>query len=177
MLVLDKFLLIAHDSPPLQNVSQGRSFVSTDNTDKKTESDKPQFEMQHVYVKDISFESPYAPEIFQQKWEPKVSIDLNQEHKVLSSEAHEVALMMTVTVKLGDKEAYIAEVKQAGIFTVRNFRDDQLDHFLQVFCPDLLYPYLRESISNLVIKGGFAPLYIAPVNFEALFRKKRAAQS
>ena len=95
----------------------------------------------------------------------------------MSQEAHEVALMMTVTVKLGDKEAYIAEVKQAGIFTVRNFSNDQLDHFLQVFCPDLLYPYLRESISNLVIKGGFAPLYVAPVNFEALFRKKKAEQA
>ena len=150
--------------------------MNTENADKKTESDKPQFELQHVYVKDISFESPYAPEIFQQKWEPKVSIDLNQEHKVLSPEAHEVALMMTVTVKLGEKEAYIAEVKQAGIFTVRNFSKDQLEHFLQVFCPDLLYPYLRESISNLVIKGGFAPLYVAPVNFEALFRKKKAEQ-
>ncbi|NRA46415.1 MAG: protein-export chaperone SecB [Oligoflexales bacterium] len=168
---------MAHDSRPSWNVCQGRLFVNTGNTDKRTESDKPQFEMQHVYVKDISFESPYAPEIFQQKWEPKVSIDLNQEHKILSQEAHEVALMMTVTVKLGDKEAYIAEVKQAGIFTVRNFSNDQLDHFLQVFCPDLLYPYLRESISNLVIKGGFAPLYVAPVNFEALFRKKKAEQA
>lgn len=162
---------------PIDEKQLRKVTVSTGNVDKQTESDKPQFEMQHVYVKDISFESPYAPEIFQQKWEPKVSIDLNQEHKVLSQEAHEVGLMMTVTVKLGDKEAYIAEVKQAGIFTVRNFNQEQLDHFLQVFCPDLIYPYLRESISNLVIKGGFAPLYIAPVNFEALYRKKRSEKA
>lgn len=134
---------------------------------------QPQFELKHIYVKDISFESPRSPEIFQKEWEPKVSIDLSTQAQNLSEQAYEVSLMVTVTAKADDKEAYIAEAKQAGIFMVRNFSKDQLDHFLNVYCPNLLYPYIRETLSNLIIKGGFAPLYLAPVNFDALYQQQK----
>lgn len=134
---------------------------------------QPQFELKHIYVKDISFESPRSPEIFQKEWEPKVSIDLSTQAQNLSEQAYEVSLMVTVTAKADDKEAYIAEAKQSGIFMVRNFSKDQLDHFLNVYCPNLLYPYIRETLSNLIIKGGFAPLYLAPVNFDALYQQQK----
>ena len=139
---------------------------------------QPQFELKHRYVKDISFESPHAPEIFQQEWEPKISVDLSTEARDLSEQAYEVTLMVTVTAHSGDdkasKEAYIAEAKQSGIFMVRNFSKDQLEHFLNVYCPNILYPYIRETISGLITKGGFAPLYLAPVNFEALYSQQKA---
>jgi len=134
---------------------------------------QPQFELKHIYVKDISFESPHSPEIFQKEWEPKVSIDLSTQAQELSEQAYEVALMVTVTAKAGEKEAYITEAKQAGIFMVKNFSKEQLDHFLNVYCPNLLYPYVRETVSNLIIKGGFAPLYLAPVNFDALYQQQK----
>lgn len=136
------------------------------------QSEKPaQFEIRHLYIKDLSFESPYSPEIFMQKWEPVATIDLQHMHTKLNESDYEVCVFMTITVKIQEKEAYIAEVKQAGIFSVRNFKEENLKHFLNVYCPEMLFPYLREAISNMVVKAGFAPLYIAPVNFEAIFRK------
>lgn len=139
---------------------------------RKAKGLQAQFELQHIYTKDVSFEAPFAPEIFQNTWEPKVSMDLQQECKDLNSESSEVSLMITVTAKVKEKIAFIAEVKQSGIFIIKNFTGEQKKQFLNVFCPNLLYPYVRESISSLVVRGGFAPLYITPVNFEALYQQK-----
>ena len=138
---------------------------------------QPQFELRQIYVTDISFESPGAPEIFQKEWEPKISVDMSTESKELSAGAHEVSLMVTITASSKSKEVYIAEAKQAGIFLVKNFEKMQLDHFLNIYCPNILYPYIRETISTMVHKGGFAPLYLAPVNFEALYQQRNKENS
>ena len=149
--------------------------MSPKHEDENVKSDKaPQFEVLQLYVKDSSFESPSAPEIFTQKWQPKAHLEINHELKTIAKDQYEVNLTLTVNVDLEDKKAYIVEVSQAGIFSVKNFSQEQLNHFLHVYCPEILFPYLRECITNLVVKGGFAPLYIAPVNFEAIFRKKNS---
>lgn len=138
------------------------------------DNSKPSYELQHLYVKDLSFEAPNTPEIFQREWDPKVNIDLSTKTRELAAGVYELVLMTTVTVTVADKNAYIAEVQQAGIFAVQNFSPDQLGHFLAVHCPTLLFPYVREVISSQILRGGFAPLYLAPVNFEALYAQQQS---
>ena len=139
----------------------------------KKDDQQAAFELQHIYIKDVSFEAPGTPEIFKEKWEPQINIELNSQSRKLDPEIFDVVVTLTVTVKNSDKNAYIAEVQQAGIFMVKNFQESQLEHFLAVYCPNILYPYVREVISSLVIKGGFSPLYLAPVNFEALYKQQK----
>ncbi|MCB9229640.1 MAG: protein-export chaperone SecB [Deltaproteobacteria bacterium] len=136
----------------------------------------PQFELKHIYIKDLSFESPQSPEIFQKEWNPAISVDLSCESRKFSEEGYEVSLQVTVTAKDNEHDVYIAEAHQAGIFLARNFEKEQLNHFLNVYCPSLLFPYLRESISGLVTRGGFTPIYLAPVNFDLLFQQQAEAK-
>ena len=142
---------------------------------------QPQFAMQRVYIKDSSFESPAAPQIFQEQWQPEVSMDLNTNHTRVGDNQYEVVLTLTLTARIGEKTAYIVEVQQAGIFAVKNFEGEQLGHMLGAYCPNLLFPYARESIDTLVTKGSFPPLMLAPVNFDAIYqqaleRRKQEAQ-
>lgn len=139
----------------------------------QTKENKPQFELQHIYVKDVSFESPNTPEVFKKKWEPEISLDLNTKSRPIEKELFDIVLTVTVNAKVADSVAYIAEVQQAGIFSVKHFEQGQLEQFLAVFCPNILYPYAREAISSLIVKGGFAPLYLAPVNFDALYAQEQ----
>lgn len=134
------------------------------------------FGIQRIYVKDLSFEVPGAPGIFTEKWEPKVEIDLQSKSNQIEDGIQEVVLSVTTTVKIGEKVAFIAEVHQAGIFTIRNFPEDQQQHLLGSFCPNIIFPYARESITDLVTRGGFPQLYLAPINFDAIYQQKLAKQ-
>lgn len=136
-----------------------------------------QFAVQRIYVKDLSFEAPGAPAIFTEQWEPKVNVELNTAADQLTAGVFEVALTVTVTAKQGEKTAYLAEVKQAGIFTVAGFSQADLGGMLNSFCPGILFPYAREAISSLVNKGSFPQLILAPVNFDALYAEHLRQQA
>ena len=134
-----------------------------------TEQQEQQFIIQRIYVKDVSFEAPNTPAIFQKEWQPEVKLDMDTKTAVLSQDIYEVVLTLTVTCTLGEETAFLCEVKQAGIFTASNLEAQQLAHCLGSYCPNILFPYARETIAGLVSKGSFPQLNLAPVNFDALF--------
>jgi preprotein translocase subunit SecB len=127
------------------------------------------FAIQRIYVKDISFESPNAPAIFRKDWQPEVKLDLDTRSEKLEDNMFEVVLSLTVTTTVGDETAFLCEVQQAGIFAVPDLQDAQMAHMLASFCPNILFPYARETVANLVNRGTFPQLNLAPVNFDALF--------
>lgn len=131
--------------------------------------EQAQFAIQRVYTKDISFETPNSPEIFQLEWKPEVKLDLDTRSAKLADDTYEVILALTVTAEIEGKTAFLAEVQQAGIFTIGNMPEPQLAHAIGAFCPTTLFPYARETVANLVNRGSFPQLNLAPVNFEALF--------
>jgi preprotein translocase subunit SecB len=137
-----------------------------------------QFTMQRIYVKDISYESPASPDIFRQNWQPNVNVDLNtRSSKADDSGNHEVVLTITVTAKIEEKNAFLVEVQQAGIFFAVGIEDEPLKQILATVAPNILFPYAREAIDGLVVKGGFPPLMLAPVNFDALYQQAMAQQA
>lgn len=129
----------------------------------------PQFAIQRVYTKDISFETPNSPAIFQKEWKPELKLDLDTRSSKLSDDTYEVILALTVTATVEGKTAFLAEVQQAGVFTIGNLPEAQLAHTIGAFCPTTLFPYARESVANLVSRGSFPQVNLAPVNFDALF--------
>ncbi len=133
------------------------------------EAVEQQFIIQKIYCKDVSFETPNSPEMFTLKWEPELKVDLHTAVKPLGKDTFEVVLTVTVTVKVGEKTAFLAEVEQAGIFNVVGFEKQQLDAMLGSYAPNILFPYIREVISELVNKGGFPQLILQPVNFDAVY--------
>lgn len=147
------------------------------------QQDKPQlqFSLQRIYVKDISFESPNAPTVFQQPFKPKVGLDLNTTSAQVGEGLYEVVVKVTAEVKHSESgnTCFLAEIEQAGLFRIGGIEGQQLEHTLGAFCPNVLFPYARECIDNLVNRGGFPPLMLAPVNFEAIYaqKKKRQAQA
>jgi preprotein translocase subunit SecB len=128
-----------------------------------------EFAIQRIYTKDLSFETPNSPAVFQQEWKPETGVNLNTEVNKLSDEIFEVTLTVTVTTKLGEQTAYLAEVKQAGIFTAKGFPDQEMGPLLGAFCPNQLFPYIREVISDLIMKGSFPQMILQPVNFDMLY--------
>lgn len=136
-----------------------------------------QFQIQKIYTRNISFESPNAPAIFTQEFQPQLEIDLNVESDVLEDGVYHVVIRVTATTKMDDKVAFLCEVEQAGIFTLSGFSDQETQYFLASQCPSALFPYAREAISNLVSKGGFPPLMLEPVNFDAMFASHMEQQS
>lgn len=133
------------------------------------QSNQPHFEIQRIYVKDISFESPNTPHTFTEEWKPEVSLNLESKSNRIQDNVHEVVLSITATVNSNKKTAFLIEVHQAGVFVVSNFPNDQLHQMLGSYCPNVLFPYAREVISDLVVRGGFPQLILAPVNFDALY--------
>ncbi|UTW09606.1 protein-export chaperone SecB [Pseudomonas benzenivorans] len=132
----------------------------------------PQFSLQRIYIRDLSFEAPKSPEIFRQEWKPSVSLDLNTRQKSLDGDFHEVVLTLSVTVKNGEETAFIAEVQQAGIFLIKGLEAAAMSHTLGAFCPNILFPYARETLDSLVVRGSFPALMLAPVNFDALYAQE-----
>lgn len=129
----------------------------------------PQFAIVRIYLKDVSFETPNSPAIFNQDFRPEVNLQLNTTIAELENNLFEVVLHLTVTSKDGDKTGFLVEVQQAGIFNVSGFDDAQKGQMLGAYCPNTLYPFAREAISDLVTKGGFPPLMLAPINFDAVY--------
>lgn len=132
-----------------------------------------QFSIQKIYTKDLSFETPNSPKIFTQAWQPSLDVNLATQSNALEDDVFEVVLSITATVKLGEEIAYLVEVQQAGIITANGFEQEELAPLLGSFCPNILFPYAREVISDLVSKGGFPQLILAPINFDALYLQKQ----
>lgn len=132
---------------------------------------QPVLQIQRIYVKDVSFEAPNLPQVFQQEWNPKLGFDLSTEAKQVGDDLYEVCLNLSVETTLEDSGdvAFICEVKQAGIFNISGLEQIQMAHCLTAQCPSMLFPYARELVSSLVNRGTFPALNLAPVNFDALF--------
>ena len=138
-------------------------------TKQKPDAGQPQFSIQRIYLKDLSFETPQGPSAFKKKWQPKVSQDLNAKTTPVEDGLFEVALRVTITVADGDDTIYIVEAEQAGLFNVSGFAEEQLPQILNTTCPGILFPYLRETLDSVVTKGSFPALLLPPINFDALF--------
>jgi len=141
------------------------------------EAPQRQFAIQRVYLKDVSFETPNSPDLFVQQWQPEVNIELGSSNSGLNEDTFEVVLTLTVTCKADEKTAYLVEVQQAGIFTITGFDEATLGGMLGSYCPNILFPYAREAISDLVTKGTFPQLVLAPINFDALYAQHLEQQA
>ncbi|MDO5054151.1 protein-export chaperone SecB [Pasteurella oralis] len=139
--------------------------------EKEEQEVQPVLQIQRIYVKDVSFEAPNLPHIFQQDWDPKLGFDLSTEAKQVGDDLYEVCLNISVetTMESTGDVAFICEVKQAGVFTISGLEDMQMAHCLTSQCPSMLFPYARELVSSLVNRGTFPALNLSPVNFDALF--------
>lgn len=142
------------------------------------QASQQQFTIQKIFIKDVSFESPNAPEVFTEaEWKPEVNVQINTETKPISEGLHEVVLSVTITAKQLEKTAFLVEVKQSGLFHMSGFEQDQLGGMLGAYCPEILFPYAREAISDLVAKGGFPQMLLSPVNFNALYMQHQQQQA
>ena len=142
-------------------------------------ADQAQFSIQKIYVKDVSFEVPGAPQVFSEPGQPQLELNLNQKVGRVGDGLFEVVLGITLTCKLSDKTIYLAEIQQAGLFALAGFDDRTLDMMLGTYCPNVLFPYARQFLGELVAQGGFPPFYLQPINFEALYAeglRRRAEQ-
>ena len=142
-----------------------------------TENHESVFSIQRVYLKDCSFEAPGTPSIFREEWQPNVDFELQIFHQKLADDVYEVVIAGTATASVNKKVAFLAEVKQAGIFTMKNLPDDQLPLLLNIVCPNILFPYFREVISSLTVRGTFPQLTLDPINFEALYKQRLAQEA
>lgn len=131
-----------------------------------------QFAVQRIYVKDLSFEAPSTPGVFRKQWQPKLNVDLNTRSNPIDGEGNfEVVLSITITAKLEEETAFLIEVQQAGIFSVRGFEGEDLRRILGTAAPNVLFPYARETIDSVCVKGAFPPIVLAPVNFDAVYQQ------
>ena len=141
------------------------------------QAQEQQVSIQKLYLKDVSFESPNAPSVFADgDWQPEVNIQLNSSNHTIAQDTYEVDLKITVTAKQSKKTAFLVELTQSGIFTIAGFDEENLRGMLGAFCPETLFPFAREAIAELVSKGGFPPLLLAPVNFNALYMQQAQQQ-
>ena len=137
---------------------------------------QPRLELQKVYLKDVSLETPNSPEIFTGQWKPEFSLQINTDSNRLADDVYEVILTLTATAKQGEKTGFLIEIQQCGIFGLKGFSKEQLGPTLGAFCPSTLFPYAREAIDSLLVKGGFPPLHLSPINFEAFYQQRMQAQ-
>lgn len=137
---------------------------------------QPIFNIQRVHVKDLSLEMPNAPAIFLESEPPAVEVQLDVSHSVVAEGIYEVTVTTTVTARIKQQVAFLIEAKQAGIFEIRGVPPDQLEPVLGIMCPNIIYPYLRATVADLTTRGGFPPIHLAEINFEAYFQQRRAAE-
>ena len=145
--------------------------VANENT--AEQATQPGFGIEKLYVKDASIEVPNAPQIFTERTAPQVNVELGNSALKLDEGIFEVAIKVTVTAKIGDKTAFLVEATQAGIFAIRNVPADNLEPILAVTCPNILFPYAREAVSDMVTRAGFAAVLLNPINFEALYMQQK----
>jgi len=139
--------------------------------DEQAQEPTQNFALQRIYIKDVSFETPLGPDAFRKQWQPKVNLELNTRNAKLDDHNFEVVLTVGVTAKIEDNTAFLVEVQQAGIFQITGFEGQQLTQILGTTCPNVLFPYARETVDSMIVKGSFPPIMLAPVNFDALFRE------
>ena len=139
----------------------------------EAQNDQPVFSIEKVYVKDLSLEIPNAPQIFLERNQPQVDIQLHHNSKGVEDGVYETTLTVTVTAKVGDKTMFLVEAAQAGIFVCKNIPAQELDPVLGIACPNILFPYVREVISDVVVRAGFPPVVLSPVNFEAIYQAQQ----
>jgi len=140
------------------------------------QNEQPVFGIEKLYVKDLSIEVPNAPEVFLEREQPQVEIQLNTGGRGVGESVYEVVLTVTVTAKLGEKTVFLVEVGQAGIFRIQNVPEEQLEPLIAVACPNILFPYAREAVSDAVSRAGFQPIVLQPVNFEGMYMQRLQQQ-
>lgn len=136
------------------------------------QAQEPIFSIEKLYVKDLSLEVPNAPQCFLEREAPEISLQLQSGGEAVGEDVFNVTLTLTVTAKLGEKTQFLVEVTQAGIFQIRNVPNEELEPIVAVACPNILFPYAREAVSDAVTRAGFPPVLLAPVNFEAIYRDR-----
>ena len=141
------------------------------------QNEQPVFGIEKLYVKDLSVEVPNAPEIYLEREAPQIEIQLSSTGRGLGDGAYEVLLTATVTAKLAEKTVFLVEVGQAGIFRIMNVPNEQIEPLIAVACPNILFPYARETVSDAVTRAGFAPVILQPVNFEAMYMQRLQEQA
>lgn len=144
-----------------------------------SEQKQPLFNIEKLYVKDLSLESPNSPSIFLERENPNIDLQLHTQSILMEEGLYEVTVTVTVTAKLPEKDKvmFLIEAKQAGIFQVRNLPPEELESVLAIICPNILYPYLREVVSNMAIHAGFTPVLLNPINFEVLYQQQKQQQA
>ena len=141
------------------------------------EQQQPTFSIEKIYVKDLSLEIPHAPKIFMQRETPQIDVQLHNQGGMVDEGVYEIVLTVTVTAKLAeDKTLFLVEVAQAGIFQIRNIPQADLEPILGITCPNILFPYVRETISDMVSRAGFPPVLLNPVNFELMYQQQHTEQ-
>lgn len=138
-----------------------------------SEAAQPVFQIEKLYVKDLSLEIPNAPRIFLEREAPQVDIQIHTQGNPVDEGVFEVVLTVTVTAKIKEKTMFLAEVGQAGIFQIRNVPQQEIEPILGVVCPNILFPYAREAVSDVITRAGFPPVILSPMNFEALYQQQR----
>jgi len=133
----------------------------------------PVFQIQRVYLKDLSLEQPNSPAILLEQEQPTVDIQLGVDAQPVSEGIFEVAVSATVQTKIGDRTVFLVEAKQAGIFEIRNLPDDQMGPILGIACPQIVYPYLRGNVADVIQRGGFPPVHLAEINFQAMYEQQQ----
>lgn len=136
-----------------------------------------QFALQKLFLKDTSFESPLTPDVFTQQWRPQIKLDLNISNNKLAGDNFEVVLKLTLTATIEDKTALLIEIQQAGVFLIKGLDDETLRQVLAIGCANILFPYARETIDSLALKGGFPPFQLQPINFEAMYMQQAQQQA
>lgn len=137
----------------------------------------PVFQVEKIYIKDLSLEVPNAPAVFLEREAPQIDIQINTQSAALEAGVFQTVLTVTATAKIQDKTAFLVEVQQAGIFRIQNVPQEAMEPMLAVGCPNILFPYARESVSDAVLRAGFPPLLLQPVNFEAMYLQQRQNQA
>ena len=137
------------------------------------QNNQPVFSIEKLYVKDLSLEIPNAPQAFLERETPTVDIQLHHNSSRVDEGLYQTVLTVTVTAKIADKTLFLVEAAQAGIFTLRNIPQGDMDAVLGIACPNILFPYVREVVSDIVVRAGFPPVVLNPVNFEALYQAQR----
>ncbi len=141
------------------------------------QAQQPVFGIEKIYVKDLSLEIPNAPQVFLERETPEVGIELHHSAAAIGEGVFEAVITVTVTSKIGDKTVFLVEVAQAGIFQVRNVPNEAVEGILGVTCPNILFPYARETVSDMVTRAGFPPVLLSPINFEALYLQQKQQQA
>ena len=141
-----------------------------------SETQQATFQIEKIYVKDMSLELPNAPQVFAQAAQPQVEVQISSEAGQFAEGVYEVSVSATVTAKAGDRTLFLAEAVQAGIFSVRNVPEEEMQPLLAIGCPNILFPYLRETISDIITRGGFPPVLLSPVSFEQIYLQRMQEQ-